>query len=74
MNYYDMRMDFPEYKDVKYTKLRWSSWKQKGWYRHMDNSCINFRHCGVGSHMYSIHMLGKCRIDRLGGVSRVWRF
>lgn len=55
------------------TKLR-VTWNQKSWYRHMDNRCTNFRHCSASGHMYLIHMYKKCRIDRSGGISKVWRF
>ena len=55
-------------------KLRWGSWKQKSWLRNMDNHCLNYLHCSESNHMYLIHMNGKCRIDRNGGVSKVLRF
>ena len=45
---------------------------QKDWWRNLDNLCINYRHCGEENSMYLIHMSGKCRIDRLGGISKVW--
>jgi hypothetical protein len=54
-------------------KLRYA-WNQKSWQRNMDNRCINYLHCGQANDMYLIHMNKKCRIDRLGGVSKVVRF
>ena len=38
----------------------------------MDNIVINYRHMGEENSMYLVHMNGKCRIDRLGGISKVW--
>lgn len=55
------------------TKIRHSKWKQKDWYRNMDNICIDYRHMGECG-LYLVHMAGKCRIDRLGGISKVCRF
>lgn len=47
---------------------------QKTWYFNMNNIVVNYLHMGEDNDMYLIHMNKKCRIDRLGGVSRVWRF
>ena len=55
------------------TKLHMRTYTQKDWFRNMDNIVVNYRHRGEENHMYLIHMLGKCRIDRLGGVSKVYR-
>ena len=38
----------------------------------MDNVVINYRHCGEKNSMYLCHMVERCRIDRLGGISKVW--
>lgn len=46
----------------------------KDWFRNMDNIVINYRHMGEANHMYTIHMLGKCRIDRVGVDSKIWRY
>ena len=54
-------------------KLRYA-WNQKHWMWNMNNICINYRHMGEDNHMYLVHMNQKCRIDRLGGVSKVWRW
>lgn len=48
--------------------------KQKDWWQNMDNVVINYRHCGEENHMYLIHMNKRCRIDRLGGISKVMRY
>ena len=46
--------------------------RQKDWWRNMDNVVINYRHCGEKNSMYLCHMVERCRIDRLGGISKVW--
>ena len=48
--------------------------KQKDWWRNMDNIIINYRHRGEENDMYLIHMNKRCRIDRLGGISKVMRY
>ena len=47
---------------------------QKTWFFNMNNIFVNYLHMGEDNDMYLVHMNKKCRIDRLGGVSRVWRF
>jgi hypothetical protein len=47
---------------------------QKTWFFNMNNIVVNYLHMGEDNDMYLVHMNKKCRIDRLGGVSRVWRF
>ena len=49
------------------------SLNQKDWLWNMNNIIINYRHKGQSNDMYLIHMFKKCRIDRLGGVSKIWR-
>lgn len=55
---------------MKYKRSYWVY--QKSWWRNMDNVIINYRHIGEANNMYLIHMNKKCRIDRLGGVSKVY--
>lgn len=50
------------------------SMKTKDWYWNMNNIIINFRRRGEANDMYLIHMNEKCRIDRTGPDSRVWRW
>ena len=44
--------------------------RQQDWWRNMDNIVINYRHMGECSLRW-VHMVGKCRIDKLGGTSKV---
>ncbi len=37
----------------------------------MDNKCINYLHMSECSLRW-VHMVGKCRLDRLGGISKIW--
>ena len=41
-------------------------WRQKDWWRNMDNVVINYRHMGEENSMYLVHMsTPKQRIDRM---------
>lgn len=45
--------------------------RQKDWWRNMDNIVINYRHMGECDLRF-VHIGDKCRIDRLGGISKIW--
>lgn len=47
---------------------------QKSWWRNLDNICIYYKHMSEENDTYLCHMNKKCRIDRLGGASKIARF
>ena len=51
-------------------KLRYT-WNQKDWYFNIGNYCIDYRHMGECV-LDLYHMVNKCRIDRVGGFSKIW--
>lgn len=42
------------------------TYKNKSWWRNMDNKTLNYWHIGEEFHMRTIHMNHKCRVDRMG--------
>lgn len=48
--------------------------KQKSWYHNLLGIVINYKHCSEENDMYLIHMNGRCRLDRVGCYSRIWRW
>lgn len=55
------------------TKLHKSS-EVKRWWWNMNNIIINYHHIGEDNDMRFIHMNGKCRLDRIGMYSSVFRW
>ena len=54
-------------------KIRFS-YKQKDWFRNLNNIVVNYRHRGEANDMYLVHMSGpKCQIDRVGFYPKNWR-
>lgn len=48
--------------------------KTKTWFRNMDNRILDYRHMSEDNLIRFAHMDHKCRIDRVGGYPRVWRW
>lgn len=47
---------------------------QKPWVWNMRKIIINYQHKGEANDLYLVHMNNKCRIDRLGGISKIWSY
>lgn len=53
-------------------KIRYSL-NQKDWCFNMRKHIINYQHMSEASLKF-IHMRKKCRLDRNGGISKIWSY
>lgn len=48
--------------------------KQKSWYHNLLGIVSDYKHRSEENDMYLIHMNDRCRLDRVGCYSSIWRW